>query len=332
MPVLPNRRVPYIISLDYSRCQQSTEADLQRAGTHADTSCPLVSLNRLKPLLGAVLAVAGSAGIGSGHVQPEFAKNLPSSANDFVRDVLHHEVAAQEQDHALWSCRMEKREDGKQKLFLVYQTRYGDIERLFAIDGLPLTPAQIQTEDQRIERLISSPAEIRLQQKKQRSDGEHARNLLHMLPEAFDFRYDGTQGSLVRLRFTPNPKFHPPDHEGQVFHHMQGTMLLDPQQKRLAAIDGTLTSEVKFFGGLFGHLDKGGTFVVQQQEVSGQFWEVTEMHVHMSGKALFFKTIGVQEDENYSNFDLVRGDPTLSQAAEFLKRDVRDTSQAQARN
>ena len=67
---------------------------------------------------------------------------------------------------------------------------------------------------------------------------------------------------------------------------MQGTVLVDAEQRRLSAIDGKLTSEVKFFGGLFGHLEKGGTFNVEQKEVSPQVWEVSVMHVHMSGKAL----------------------------------------------
>ena len=56
-------------------------------------------------------------------------------------------------------------------------------------------------------------------------------------------RYDGVAGSLVRLKFVPNPQFHPSGHSEQVFHHMEGTLLLDPSQKRLAAIDGRLTSE-----------------------------------------------------------------------------------------
>jgi hypothetical protein len=270
--------------------------------------------------------------MGSGHAWSDFANILPSSADEFARDVLRDEVEAQEQDHALWCYSKQVREEGKQKFFRVYQTGQGEIERLVAVDGHALTPAQAQMEGQRIERLITHPAAMRQQERKQHSDAEQARNLLRMLPEAFEFRYDGTQGSLVRLGFKPNPRFHPPNHAAQVFHHMNGSMLLDAEQKRLAAIDGTLTSEVKFFGGIFGHLDEGGTFAVKQQEVSGHFWEVTEMHVHMSGKALFFKTIGVQEDESYSDFESVPSSTTLSQAAEFLKRDADNLRRTQAKN
>ena len=260
------------------------------------------------------------------HPQP-----LPSSADQFVNELLPHEVEAQLQDHALWTYLERKRLDGEWKLFHVYQTQEGQLDRLIEVNGQPLTPAQVEAEDQRIQRLISQPSQVRQRQKREHDDGVQAQNLLRMFPAAFRFQYDGKQGPLVQLRFTPNPQFQPTDHTAQVFHHMEGTMLLDPEQKRLAAINGTLTSEVKFFHGLLGHLDKGGTFAVTQQEVSPHLWEVTNMHVHMRGKALFFKTIDAQEDETYSDFQAVPSDTTLDQAAELLKQAPTDLRPAQAK-
>ena len=266
-------------------------------------------------LAGLGISKGSSTSADAVHPQP-----LPSSADQFVNEVLPHEVEAQLQDHTLWTYLERKQVDGVWKLFHVYQTQEGQIDRLVEVNGQRLTPAQLEDEDQRIQRLISRPSQVRQRQKREHDDGVQAQNLLRMFPAAFRFQYDGAQGSLVRLRFTPNPQFQPTDHTTQVFHHMEGTMLLDPEQKRLAAINGTLTSEVKFFAGLLGHLDKGGTFAVTQQEVSPHLWEVTVMHVHMRGKALFFKTIDAQEDETYSDFQPVRSDTTLHQAAELLKQ------------
>jgi len=257
---------------------------------------------------------------------------LPANANDFARDFFHHEVEAQGQDHSLWSFRETKREGGKLKLFDVYQTREGEIERLVAIGGRPLTPDQLAKEDSRIQNAISDPSQVRQRQKKQRDDGEEARKMLRMFPEAFQFQYGGTDGALVRLQFSPNPRFRPPDHAAQVFHHMQGTVLVDAEQRRLAGIDGRLTSEVKFFGGIFGHLEKGGTFNVEQKEVAPQVWEVSVMHVHMNGKALLFKTIDVQEDETYSDFKSVPPDTSLEEAAQRLKSTPAESAQALAVN
>src|SRR5256885_1700733 len=228
---------------------------------------------------------------------------LPSEPPDqFVREVLTHELDAQSQDHSLWFFHELKTEDGTQKLLHVCQTKEGQIERLVSLNGHPLTAKQAADEDRRIRNLLHDPAEIKTRRKKDREDGEQARKLLKLFPEAFHYRYDGFAGNFVRLQFVPNPQFHPSGHSEQVFHHMEGTLLLDPAQKRLAEIDGRLTSEVKFFGGWLGHLDKGGTFSVKQQDVGGHCWELTLMNIRMNGKALFFKTINVRTFEHTTDF------------------------------
>jgi hypothetical protein len=134
------------------------------------------------------------------------------------------------------------------------------------------------------------------------------------------------------LRFSPDPRFRPPDHAAQVFHHMEGVVMVDSEQQRLAAIDGKLTSEVKFFGGILGHLEKGGTFNVEQKEVAPRIWELSVMHVHMNGKALLFKTIDVQEDETYSDFKAVPPDTSLEQAAQRLKDTPAESAEANGLN
>jgi hypothetical protein len=52
------------------------------------------------------------------------------------------------------------------------------------------------------------------------------------------------------------------------------------------------------------------------------------MHVHMSGKALLFKTIDVQEDETYSDFKSVPPDTSLEQAAQRLKNTPAESAQS----
>ena len=142
-----------------------------------------------------------------------------------------------------------------------------------------------------------------------------------MFPEAFLFEYAGQQGSLVRLSFKPNPKFRPSGRPEQVFHHMEGTVVFDTRLKRLAEINGRLTSEVRFGGGLLGHLDKNGTFVVKQSEVGDGHWDLIFMSVHMSGRALFFKTIAVSQKQTLFDYRPLPRGATLRQAADFLMRD-----------
>lgn len=239
-------------------------------------------------------------------------------ATKLAREVMDNELAAPSRDQSLWRFHEIREKNGEKKLYEVCQTQSGEINRLVAVNGKPLTPALREAEDRRIHKLLTNPSEMQREVKKQREDAQQAKDLMKLFPEAFKFQYAGTQGALVKLTFTPDPSFHPPNHAATVFHHMQGTLLVDEKQKRLAEINGELTTEVKFGGGLLGHLDKGGTFLVKQQDVGSGHWEMTLMDVRMNGKALFFKNIDVAEKDIYTNFQPVTDGITFEKAAELL--------------
>ena len=99
---------------------------------------------------------------------------------------------------------------------------------------------------------------------------------------------------------------------------MQGEMTVDTKQDRLVALNGHLMEDIKFGGGLLGHLDKGGEFEVKQTEVAPGHWEMIALRVDIKGKALLFKTIDVRQSENHSDFHRVRDDLTLAEAADLL--------------
>jgi hypothetical protein len=146
------------------------------------------------------------------------------------------------------------------------------------------------------------------------------RRLFKMLPDAFVFNYAGDDGNVVKLSFRPNPNFHPPSMEARVFHDMEGEMWVDCKQERLAAFSGHLTQDVKFGLGLLGHLDKGGHFEVRQAEVVPGHWDLTNMSVEVTGKALLFATIGMRKKETHGDFYQVSHDLTLAEAADMLNR------------
>lgn len=254
-----------------------------------------------------------------------FPPNSPSALkpqldpNRVARDLFHNEIQAETRDQSLW-CFHEFYEAQK-KLFAVCQSNDGEIDRLLEVNGQPLDPSQRQAEDQRIQRMLNHPDELRRKQKKQQEDTKQAQDLMKMFPDAFYFQYEGMQGNLMELKFSPNPDFHPAGRPAQVFHHMEGSLLLDPEQERLAEINGQLTSEVRFGWGLFGHLDQGGTFVVMQRDFGSGHWETTDLNVQMSGKVLFFKTIGVRQHRTYSDFRQEPESISPQQALEFLRQD-----------
>ena len=270
-----------------------------------------------------LLLSQSACSLASAQTQNAPPTTLELDANRLARDVLQNEIQAEIDDDSLWCYRELREEQGENKLFGVCQTKDGEIDRLLEVDGRELSPTERQAEDQRIQKMLNDPNQMRQQQKKRQDDGKQERDMLKMFPDAFRFQYDGMQGNLIKLKFTPNPDFHASRRAAQVFRHMQGSLLLDPEQKRLAEIEGQLISDVKFGWGLLGHLDKGGTFRVQQEDLGSRHWELTFLDVEMKGKALLFKSIAVREKVRDTDFQLVPDDLKPEEAFEILRQERR---------
>jgi len=260
--------------------------------------------------------------LGSNALPQSDSERLGMSANELARKVVTNELKFQDEDHGHWMYRLEKEESGRKQVQEILETSNGSLSRLLSIGGHPLDAKQQQKENQRMQRLVSHPDEQRKLQQARNKKAEQGARLFNILPDVFVFCYAGRQGDVVTLTFRPNPNFQPPSLEARVFHSMQGEMTVDTKQERLAAINGHLMEDVKFGGGLLGHVDKGGKFEVRQAEVAPGQWEMTVLGVDMKGKALLFKTIGVRETENHSDFHRVPDDLTLAEAADILNRQI----------
>ena len=252
-----------------------------------------------------------------------YAQSTPQPApGDLIKEVIHTELASGAAPDIQWKYVLEKEVDGRQETRQVVETRSGSLDRLLAIAGKPLTTSQQHDELQRLLRLSHNSDEQRKIADARKKDADQCAAFLKMIPEAFIFEYAGEHagpnGDLVKLTFKPNPNFQPPTREGKVMHQLAGDLWVDVKQKRLAAIDGQLLNEVKFGGGLFGRLEKGGRFNVKRSEVAPGQWEMTEMEINMHGKALLFKSIAVQQKELHRDFERVPDDLTMADAAAIL--------------
>ena len=243
-------------------------------------------------------------------------------ANDLVRAVVANELKAQNGSHSRWMYRVDREEQGKKKAKEVVQTGQGSLDRLVAVDGQPLNAKEQQDERERIAKLVRNPAEHQRVEQTKRKDAEERKAFFKMIPDALTFSYAGREGDLIKLSYRPNRSFQPPSREARVFHEMEGEMWVNETQRRLVRIQGQLIADVKFAGGLLGHLEKGGHFSVEQRELLPGQWDLTFMEVDMQGKALFFKTVAVKEKEYRSDFRTVADGLTLAEAAEMLTKQV----------
>jgi hypothetical protein len=231
-----------------------------------------------------------------------------------VRDTVYNELHANQHQN-YWMYRDNDTEHGKNKISRVVETPQCWFRWVLSINGQPLTSAEEKQQQAKINTLVRSPEARRKNHAALEQDGNKAENLMKMLPDAFLYSYDGEQDGNIRLKFTQNPQFQPPSDAAKVFHSMDGYLLINKQQKRLAGMNGTLMQNVDFGWGVLGKLYKGGTFKVQQTELAPNDWEVTTLDVHIHGRALFFHTISENQTEVQSEFQPVPANISMAQAA-----------------
>lgn len=245
---------------------------------------------------------------------------LPLHAQDpvqIVQTAVNTELAASRNDHSLWRYRDEQRDANK--ISIMVQTARGSVKRMIERNGAPLTAAEVQAEDARIQSAIHDPERMAKQKRDGASDDKNAAELLNMLPTAFLWKIANENGDSITLTFTPNPDFNPPDMQSRVLSAMAGDLVVDKQQHRIKTISGKLVRDVTFGWGLLGRMKQGGTFRVERRELKVGLWQITETHVNIVGKALLFKNIGQQQDEVQTDFTQVPANTTLEQAAEMSK-------------
>ncbi len=253
--------------------------------------------------------------------QPPSTPNPTMPANDLVRLAVQNELKPESSNQHFMYRDVKLKDNGSRETKQMISTGQGMmLGRVIAIDGKPLDAAQRQKEDQRLQRLLDDPSQLEAKKKSQAEDDQRVRKMVGALPDAFVFEYAGTEqdksGEVKVLRFHPNPNYDPPTRELQVYQGMDGTMKIGVPQNRIVLLHAKLFRQVNFGWGILGHLNPGGEFIIEQSEITPQHWDLTHMKLNFTGKALFFKTIDIHEDERTSDYQEV---PALSLAEAIQK-------------
>jgi hypothetical protein len=240
-------------------------------------------------------------------------------AQAIVRTAVQTELAADRDDHSRWRYRDTVRKPEGIFVYTVVETDHGSVKKKIQQDGHPLDSAGLNEEMQRIESFVHDPSQQAKQRKDSEQDDKRAENMLRLLPDAFLWSVKNDAVDATTLAFTPDPNFEAHSMEARVFAAMAGEIVVSKPGNRIQSIKGRLIREVKFGYGLFGHLDEGGTFNVERRQLAPKIWQITESHIHITGKALLFKNIGEEEDEVKTDFQPTPPATTLEQAANLLR-------------
>lgn len=261
----------------------------------------------------------------------------PVSPDELVRQTVQNET---NDSHTgtkfIFRCRKQTPKGSQTHVYV--ETNQAMAGMMIAVDDHPLTPEQKDAEIKHLTWLESDQEALRKKHAHEKEDSDHTIRIMRALPEAFRYQYAGTENGtqelghegikLVRLTFTPNPAYSPPSRVEQVLTGMEGTLLIDPEAHRIARIDGRLFKEVSFGWGIFGRLDKGSTFRVQQANVGADAWEITEMKLSITGKILLIKSLNMISDEVYTDFRQVPNDTSFTKGVQLLKSEEEKFAEA----
>jgi hypothetical protein len=256
-----------------------------------------------------------------------------------VRAAVANDVAANNNSiRHMFRCRKQTAQGSQTRIYV--ETSQATAAMTIAYNDRPLSPEQLQGEENRLAGLESSPERLSRKHAQETENAQRSLAIMKALPDAFIYQNDGQMigdsgvggdgRRLVRLKFHPNPAYQPPSHVEQVLVGMSGELVIDPVAKRIAEIDGTLFKEVSFGWGILGHLDQGGHFRVHQRDVGNGSWQISSMSLAFTGKVLLFKSLDIKSDEVFGDFQQVPGDLTFAQGVKMLEAEESKLARNQA--
>jgi len=220
----------------------------------------------------------------------------------------------------------------------ICETRDGDVARLVAVNGRPLSAVDEQKEDTRLAELLADPGKQKRRKLGEDDDQARVLKVLRTLPTAFVYQDEGPTGNpgdslsakpgdssasrVEKFSFKPNPGFSPPDLETQILTQMAGEIWIDPIKLRVVRLEGHLQRDVDFGWGILGRLNQGGWIVIEQAEVGPDMgvdqWRTVHFQMKMSGRVVW-KTRVFDTTEDETGYEPVPAGLGYQKAIEMLR-------------
>jgi hypothetical protein len=123
--------------------------------------------------------------------------------------------------------------------------------------------------------------------------------------QAFRFKWAGRETlsdsaggygshSYTKFLLEPDPDYKPPTRLAVTFQHIHAILWVDDSQAQFARLEGDITSDITFGGGIVGKVYHGGHFTMEQSEVAPGVWLPTLYTYDVDGRKFMFG-FGVHE-------------------------------------
>jgi len=196
-----------------------------------------------------------------------------------------------------------------------------EVRRLIAKDGKPLDADERRREDdrfnKRFDELKKKQAELaadpKKQAKKQEQDEAEISDFLRA--ELFANPRRGTfhGEDVIVFDFAGNPNYKPKKTIDRVIQKLSGVMWVDDEAREIARLEARFSESAHVGGGVVASIEKGSSFVFEQQKLNEEVWLPSYAEVHVAGRILVVK-LKQNFTDRYSDYKKFRVGVSVSPA------------------
>ncbi|HEY2645444.1 MAG TPA: hypothetical protein VGI34_00635 [Candidatus Acidoferrales bacterium] len=128
--------------------------------------------------------------------------------------------------------------------------------------------------------------------------------------------------TFLKFLLDSDPSYKPINSFATVFQHVHATLWVDEEQLQFARLEGDVTSDIPFAGGIGGKVYRGGHVVLVQEEVAPDIWLPTLLTFDLDGRKFVFP-FGMHERTEMKRYRRI-GPP--AQAIEIVRNDLNNPS------
>ncbi len=187
-----------------------------------------------------------------------------------------------------------------------------EVDRVVKKNGKPLSPAEEQKQDERIQKKVR---DYEKRQAKAAKQGEDPKKNDDDIPVS-DFlrmdrftnpRWETFRGhEVIVFDFAPNPDYKPAKTTERFVHQLSGAVWIDQQDAEVVRLEAYMDKSFKLADGLFASIQKGSAAVFEQTKVNNEVWLPSYLEVHFNAKVLLFKGLSGNFTQRYSNYQKFR--------------------------
>lgn len=315
------------MSLQQGRvCQQARKTPAARLALAAAGTAALLCLSRAD--LKAVHAAAGPSSTQAKAAVPDLTKIEPRA---WVVDAANNEIKAIHHENSYLRYLVDSTDQRGHRLRDTIESKDGTVARLIRKDGRSLTPDEETAERDRLQALSASPSAFARHQKDDMEGKKLAVDLIRLLPDAMQFSYVPGQPQISEVKdpqividYTPKPNWNPPTTISAGLKGLRGRAWIDARSRYVVRMEGEIFQGVNFGWGMLAHIYPGGRLYMEQrcvhpeQDPARERWIVTRFRDDLKVRAVMVKTITVQTDITFSQFQVLPGPSTYQLAIQVL--------------